>query len=58
MDCAFLRIFLLQRKGTELAALIDGCDAILASLTRASLATPVITSSLAIAPNLVILDTR
>ena len=58
MDSAFLRIFLLQRKGSELATLIDGCDAILTSLNRASLATPVITQPLTIDPNLVILDTR
>jgi hypothetical protein len=58
MDSAFLRIFLLQRTGSELAMLVDGCDTILTSLNRASLATPVITQPLAIDPNLVILDTR
>ena len=58
MDSAFLRIFLLQHTGSELATLVDGYDTILTSLNRASLATPVITQPLAIDPNLVILDTR
>jgi len=41
-----------------LAELIDKCDNILSSLTRANLANPVITAPLAIAPDLVIIDTR
>jgi hypothetical protein len=41
-----------------LAALIDGCDHVLLTLTRATIANPVITAPLAIAPDLVIIDTR
>jgi hypothetical protein len=58
MDVEFLRIFLLQRKGSELATLIDGCDEILGSLTRVTLAHPTIRLPLAIDPDLVIIDTR
>jgi hypothetical protein len=58
MDAAFLRLFLLQRKGSELVALIDGCDDVLSSLTRVSMATPSVRLPLTIAPDLVILDTR
>ena len=58
MDAEFLRLFLLQRKGSELVALIDGCDDVLLSLTRVSLATPSVRLPLTIDPILVILDTR
>ena len=58
MDPAFLRIFLLQRTGRELSALIDGCDEVLASLTRVTLANPPVLASLSIDPDLVIIDTR
>ena len=58
MDAEFLRFFLLQRKGSELVALIDGCDDVLSSLTRVSLATSIVRLPLTIDPDLVILDTR
>ena len=58
MDASFLRIFLLQRTGRELVALIDGIDLVLSSLTRASLANPTIVAPLAIAPDVVTIDTR
>ena len=41
-----------------MAELIDRCDSILSSLTHTTLANPVITTPLAIAPDLVIVDTR
>jgi hypothetical protein len=41
-----------------LVALIDGCDEVLASITRVSMANPTVTLPLAINPDLVILDTR
>ncbi len=41
-----------------MATLIDKCDGILSSLTRATMANPVVTTPLVIAPDLVILDTR
>ena len=58
MDVEFLRLFLLQCKGSELAALIDACDDVLSSLTRVSLVSPNVRSPLTIDPDLVILDTR
>ena len=58
MDVEFLRIFLLQRTGRELVALIDGCDEVIASLSRVDLANPPVTLSLPIDPDMVILDTR
>jgi hypothetical protein len=58
MDAECLRLFLLQCKGSELVALIDGCDNVLSSLTRVSLATPIVRLPLTIDPDLVILDTR
>jgi hypothetical protein len=41
-----------------LVTLIDGCDEIFASLTRVTLASPPVLSSLPIDPDLVIIDTR
>jgi hypothetical protein len=41
-----------------LVALIDGCDNMLQSLTRVSMATPTIRLPMAIDPDLVIIDTR
>ena len=38
--------------------MIDGCDEVLASLTRVTLANPPVLASLSIAPDLVIIDTR
>jgi len=38
--------------------LIDGCDEVLTSLTRVTLANPPVTLSLTIDPDLVIIDTR
>ena len=38
--------------------MVDGCDAVLSSLDRVSLANPTITLPLTISPDLVILDTR
>ena len=58
MDVAFLRIFLLQRTGRELVALIDGCDEVITSLSRVDLANSPVALSLPIAPDMVIIDTR
>jgi hypothetical protein len=58
MDFKFLRIFLLQRKGSELVALIDGCVHVFTSLTRVFMATPTIRLPLAIDLDLVIIGTR
>ena len=41
-----------------MSALIDGCDEVLASLTRVTLANPPVLASLSIDPDLVIIDTR
>ena len=38
--------------------MIDGCDEVLASLTRVTLSNPLVISSLPIDPDLVIMDTR
>jgi hypothetical protein len=58
MDIEILQLFLLQRTGRELAALVDGCDEVLSSLDWVSLANPTVTFPLTIYPDLVILNTR
>ena len=58
MDQNFLRIFLLQRTGRELAFLVDAFVAVLSQLSRAALADPLVTVPSAIAPDVVTLDTR
>ena len=58
MDYTFLRIFLLQCTGRELYKVVNELDGVLSTISRATMATPVIITPLAIAPDLVTLDTR